>query len=59
MTKTREVNAGIDCPKCGKPIMSTEHAMMSAQQELPVKWVVDARYCSGGCYLTAADVEEA
>lgn len=56
MNRTRVVNAGFDCPKCGEPVLSVENGIMVAEEAEPVRWVVDRRFCSGGCVLLASDV---
>lgn len=55
MNKTRVVEAGFDCPKCGEPVLSLENGIMVDQEPEPIRWVVDRRYCSNGCVLLASD----
>jgi hypothetical protein len=56
MDKMRVVDAGFDCPKCGKPVVSREVGITIAEQAEPIRWVVDKRWCSGGCHLVASDI---
>lgn len=58
MTRTRVVDAGFDCPKCGERVRRTEIGIMVEQESEPVMWVPDRSHCSGGCALLASDIPE-
>lgn len=56
MIKTRVVDAGFACPKCGRPVKAQEVGIGVEESGRPVRWVMDRHFCSGGCELVASDV---